>query len=256
MRVMRLVIGGSLLLSAQMLAFGSEQQPLSQEQRVAARIAEVSKRLAPESVGQLSAHDAKAQRAAVTNAIREEVTKYVESYIGPSQDRKTVLPRLREVLINHQPDLDLAGPPAMADGDLRFGQSLVLSYTVVRPPHFDEGLLFGFRANAGRYRLVSTAGEEFQSYTMTTNLLPSPSPGELWFLAMGQAHTFNGAKIRFRVYSFDGQDFTTIWTPEDLQGADVTITSTGFAIRHIPWQGNRYETEEYTVSPGAVLRVK
>lgn len=255
MQAIPLFGSGVLLLSLNLVAFGLEQPP-SQEARVAARIAEISRRLAPEALKGLSIDEADAQRANATAAIRAEVTEFVESHIRPSQGQESILARLRVVLVDHRPHLEHAEPPTVRTADLRFGRSLVLSYTVDRPPHFDEGRLFGFRAEGERYRLMSTAGDDYEGFSMSTHLLPSPSPRELWLLTLGQAHTFNGAKIRFRVYSFDGQEFRTIWTPEDLLSAKVEITAAGFIIRHIPRDFNDYVLEEYTVSPGAILRVR
>jgi hypothetical protein len=45
---------------------------------------------------------------------------------------------------------------------------------------------------------------------MFTLDLPAPLHDELWLLAGGQAFTFNGAKFRFRVYSFDGLQFRRV----------------------------------------------
>lgn len=46
------------------------------------------------------------------------------------------------------------------------------------------------------------------------------------------ARTFNGQKVRCRIYTFDGQSFRTIWAPDDLLDATLKVdgSGAGFAI--------------------------
>ena len=63
--------------------------------------------------------------------------------------------------------------------------------------------------------------------------LRSPVPGEFWLLAWGQAQTFNGKKVRCRVYAFDGEAFRTMWSPEDVFDATIEVTDPGFTVEHV-----------------------
>jgi hypothetical protein len=102
---------------------------------------------------------------------------------------------------------------------------------------------------------VAVTGDDFARYNMFKAEIPSPIAGELWLLAWGQGHTSNGAVIRFRVYSFDGDTFKTVWSPEDFFGAEVTLTDRGFLIDHIPRQANYPTKDEYMVTPEGPVRV-
>ena len=118
---------------------------------------------------------------------------------------------------------------------------MAVAYTVVRGPHHDWSTIRGYHWDADRFQLVATTGDdfgkynatgEFEGYSMFKAVLPSPLKNELWLLAWGQAHTFNGKRVRVRVYAFDGEKFTTAWKPEDVFNADVHVTGSGFVIDH------------------------
>ena len=73
-------------------------------------------------------------------------------------------------------------------------------------------------------------------------------------MAWGQAHTFNGRKIRFRVYGFDGVAFRTIWSPEDILNATIRFTDSGFAIDHYVPLERRDIHDEYTITPAGPVQ--
>ena len=79
--------------------------------------------------------------------------------------------------------------------------------------------------------------------------------GEVWLLVWGDAHTFNGRLVRFRVYAFDGYAFQTVWAPEDMLSATVTFTSTGFSIAHelreLPYE----LTDDYALTVDGVIKI-
>ena len=224
------------------------------EQTAASRVAALSGLLDPDTGRSLTAAQWESEREKITSAIRAEVNNFVESSVQPSDKPAEIQARLRSVLAAHVPQLEYSDPPTARVADLRYGQSLVVAYTVVRPPHFDSTLIFGFREDAGRFRLVATAGADFDGYTMSTLELPSPYRGELWLLATGQAQTFNGARMRFRVYAFDGDGFRTSWSPDDVFGATVQITPQGFAITHSVREPPYKVTEEYTLTTNGPVR--
>ena len=127
---------------------------------------------------------------------------------------------------------------AIEEFDRDHAESLATDIARLRefdPDFVDPGFVF----NTGQ--LVATTGDdfgkynatgEFEGYSMFKAVLPSPLKNELWLLAWGQAHTFNGKRVRVRVYAFDGEKFTTAWKPEDVFNADVHVTGSGFVIDH------------------------
>ncbi len=90
----------------------------------------------------------------------------------------------------------------------------------------------GYRWNLDRFELKASTGDDFAGYNMFKAELQSPQRGEFWLLAWGQAQTFNGKKVRVRVYAFDGQAFRTIWDPEDVFDATVRVIDSGFVVDH------------------------
>ena len=159
------------------------------------------------------------ERERLTSETRTAANNFIESSVRPSEEAEAIEARLRSVLAAHVPERD--DLPTARTADLRLGRSLVVVYTVVRPPHFDSGLISGFKEDAGRFRLQATAGADFDGYTMSTLDVPSPFKDELWLLAKGRVPTSNAARTRFRLYGFDGEAFRTIWSPDDMLGAAV-----------------------------------
>ena len=128
----------------------------------------------------------------------------------------------------------------------------MLSYNV-----FGEGIIRGYRVLPIGIEPVATAGKDFSGYGMYTADLRSPFVGELWLLVWGQGHTFNGKRVRFRIYSFDGERFNTVWSPEDMLDAEVTLTDSGFSIAHrlkneLPW---RLVRDDYVVTAQGAVKV-
>src|SRR5436190_271546 len=117
-------------------------------------------------------------RDKLTNEVRTEVSKYIVALVPPSANQDSVQSKLRQLLATMKPDLEYGELPRARTGMLRYGRSLVTSYAVVRPPHFDSSLIFGFREDSGSYRAVATAGQDFDGYTMFTMDIPSPVDGE------------------------------------------------------------------------------
>jgi hypothetical protein len=162
--------------------------------------------------------------------------------------------RVRTLLADHRPNPDYGDLPFAQEADLRAGRSLVVAYTIVRPPHFNLATIRGYRADGDRFDLIATTGDDFENYSMFKVALPSPLPLELWLLAWGQAHTFNGTKIRFRVYAFDGALFRTIWAPEDMFSATINLTKTGFVIDHHERQPPYDIRDEYVLTADGVFK--
>lgn len=233
------------------------QRVAEQDERdVTSRIAALSRSLDPDNGRGLSASEWEADRERNTSAIRREVTNYIESVVQPSEPQAALQARLRSVLAAHVPAFEHSDLATARIADLRFGRSLVVTYTVVRPPHFDSALVFGFREEGERFRLTATAGADFDGYTMFTLEVPSPSPDVIWLLAGGQAQTFNGVRMRFRLYGFDGDEFSTVWSPEDVFDPTVRMMPRGFVITHLIREPPYSVTEEYMLTLNGLIRVR
>jgi len=184
----------------------------------------------------------------LTTYVQTEVDKHIQRSVAFAEGSQHIQARLRTMLSDHVPNPEFGDLPFAQAADLRAGQSLVVAYTIVRGPHFDVGTIRGYRWDVNRFELVGTAGAEFEEFNMFKAALRSPVPGELWLLVWGQAHTFNGRKVRVRVYAFDGQNFRSVWSPEDLFDASVHLTTSGFEIDHTPPSTAEEVHDEYSLS--------
>ena len=78
----------------------------------------------------------------------------------------------------------------------------------------------------------------------------------MYLLAGGQAYGFNGAKFRFRLYTFDGGTFRTMWAPDDVFDAKVKVTPRGFALTYSERPMTDYVTTEYQTTLNGVVKIQ
>jgi hypothetical protein len=237
------------------VALAQQSQPTSQEDRnEAARIASMSERI-QFAGNEPDAKQRRAQMVEVTDRIRAEIDNYIRGALKPDDGSQRIQDRLRSILTAHRPAPEFGDLAFARLAELRTGQSLIVAYTIVRGPHDDLATIRGYRSTPEGFELAATAGDEFESYNMFKTAIPSPVEGEFWLMAWGQEHTFNGKKVRFRIYAFDGQSFRTMWNPDDMFDADdPSLNSSGFMIHHRvrypPWDLH----DEYLITPNGPIR--
>jgi hypothetical protein len=228
--------------------------------KAAARIAQLAQVLDPDSPVNSGVNFDEERRNRLTKNVRTEVSTFIESSIPASSNQEDIQTLLRVVMASMKPDMEYGELPKARTATLRNGRSLVASFTVVRPPHFDSSSIIGFREDRGSFRAVATAGQEdFDGYTMFTLDVPSPVDGELWIVVGGRAHTFNGlSKYRFRLYSFNGDVFRTIWSRDDVFNARLQVLPSGFALTHTDASTRAWTevAEEYALTFNGVFKVK
>lgn len=185
-----------------------------------------------------------------------EIDNYIQGTFAPDEGAQRLQTKLRTLLASHVSSPEYGDLPLVQLADLPSGRVLLVAYTIVRGPHHDLPVVRGYQWDTDRFRLVDGAAEDFSDYDMFKTVLPSPIRSELWLLAWGQAHTFNGKKVRIRIYAFDGRVFRTIWNPEDVFNADVRVTISGFVVDHYlldrrPW---REVHDEYVLTPAGPVK--
>jgi hypothetical protein len=168
----------------------------------------------------------------LTERVRNAVDVHVQSAFASTETSQQIQDRLRAILANHQPNPEHGDLPFARMANLSAGRALVVAYAIVRGAHNDISTIRGFVSDVNRFKLIATTGEDFDGYNMFKLELASPIAGEFWLLAWGQAQTFNGSRVRLRLYAFDGRGFRTVWEPDDLFSATVRATGQGFAIDH------------------------
>lgn len=245
--VFRIALAASITLSfvaPSQAASGSAQS----EQDVAARIAVLTQRLQFRQGDPRDERRYYAELDALTQSLRQEIDRYINITVKPDANSAEVQASLRRLLADHSPHPDYGDLPFTRMADLREGRALLAAYTIVRPPHHDIASIRGYRAGAQGLQLVATEGGDFEGYGMHKKEISSPLAGELWLFAWGQAHTFNGTKVRFRIYSFDGEQFRTVWSPDDMFNARVTFRDNGFSIDHHVRQAPYDLHDEYVIT--------
>jgi hypothetical protein len=241
-----------MIIALVLVAAGRQKSPFEGERQVQ----EVRERISRLSEDFLAIRGITTEADPTHLRIRAEIDGYIRTAFSAAQTTSNdVEGRLGAVLADHIPNPEFGDEAFAHVEDLRRGRSLVVAYTVTRPPHHNLATIRGYRSVQGRFELVAVAGEEFGQYNMFKAGIPSPIDGEFWLLAWGQNHTSNGPVIRFRVYSFDGGTFKTVWRPEDLFDASVTITDRGFLIEHRSPRRAPYRTkDEYLVTSGGPIK--
>jgi hypothetical protein len=195
-------------------------------------------------------------RAALAADVRSELKAFVEHSLHESDAAQTIEQRLGHVLRTQHPDQEESDSPKARVVNLKYGRSVVLTYSVVRPPHFDLPTLTAFTEVGGDFRQVATTGDDLEGYTMFTHALPSPSKDVMWLLVGGKAFTFNGSRYRFRVYTFDGDRFETMWSPDDVYDATIHLSADGFSLTHTPRRQEPPVTERYRITLNGLTQVR
>ncbi len=79
----------------------------------------------------------------------------------------------------------------------------------------------------GRWNLVAETGEDFEGCNFKVAPLRSPVGGQAWFLAWGRVVGDTRARLKVRLYSFDGFSVRTVWSRDELRGGGVKIEDDG-----------------------------
>lgn len=100
--------------------------------------------------------------------------------------------------------------------------------------------------------LADTTGRDMNGYLgpSITELHPTtPSvPGKLFLLLSGVAMGANGPNTRMRLYRFDGDQFKTIWMPENVWGSfDIDTMGNWFTVTGEYYQEDRKRNDRYFV---------
>ena len=244
LRIIVLAAAASGLLTPAPVASRQSGRATTFEAEAQARIQELSARLRVREADAADSDRYQRVRDDATGQLLREVDDVVEAAANAGQEPAEIQTRLRTLLPEADPES--SGPAVVRGEELRGGRALVAAFTIVRGAHDDLPTIRGYRSVARRFGLVATAGEDFDGFGMFAREVRSPTQGELWLLAWGPAHTFNGRKVRLRLYAFDGRSFATRWTPDDMFDVTVQILSSGFAVDHVvrgtvPWSNVRDE---------------
>lgn len=86
----------------------------------------------------------------------------------------------------------------------------------------------------GRWGLVAEAGEGFKDRIFAVAPLRSPVEGQVWYLAWGMVIGDTGARLKVKLYAFDGFSMRTVWSRDALRGGSVRVERDGsVTLTHI-----------------------
>lgn len=74
------------------------------------------------------------------------------------------------------------------------------------------------------YKLKAEVSDDFRQFMFQVRRVPSSNPNEVWYLVWGTRWGDNGARMRVRLYGFDGSSLRTIYQREGLYGGSLTVS--------------------------------
>jgi len=186
--------------------------------------------------------DVPGMRSSLVQQVHQEIDAYFKTEVIDRSSPPGV--DLRDLLQGFQVDSEYASEPFALSRDLREGPAVVAAYMLPLGAASPQTActIRGYRNVNGQMLLAATTGSEMDGYFLNTLSLTAPVTGEAWVLAWGKSATFNGTRIRFRLYSFDGEKFKTMWAPEDMFNATIRFEGDGFVIDHL--DAKRYYASE------------
>ncbi len=119
-----------------------------------------------------------------------------------------------------------------------------------------KAIIQAFRKTGPAWELVAETGDDLDHHGLFLQELKSPRPWEMWLLAHGVMTGSNILSTRFRVYAFDGEKFTTVWSPPDRAYGEVTVKGDQLAIRYTDYEHDKEtRTDRYVLSGSGVEQV-
>src|SRR6185312_868039 len=210
-----------------------------------------------------SSHKAyKANRTPVTNQIWTLIDSFIaQTYKSANINPEQLKSALNSLLGHKSGDLEHTVVLPVA---IPAGKFVIAGLEVTRGGDAISEDAVSFRAYGkmdGRWTLVSHVELEPEyNYLVELNALPLPQdfPGKFGFIAWADEPPLVPCKEIVRVYTFDGQVFTTVWAPEAFIMAPVpsfvTLTSTGFDLHTLTSKFSNQILQSYTVVPGEVIK--
>jgi hypothetical protein len=118
-------------------------------------------------------------------------------------------------------------PPFADLSNLNGTRTLVTAFAIlsggVAIPNVYPYIQFYSRAT-GAWEMHAGIGGDFWGTAFSISPIKSPVPSELWYLVWGKTVGDTGARLRLRLYGFDGFSVRTISRRDDLEGGTVKLS--------------------------------
>jgi hypothetical protein len=180
---------------------------------------------------------------AMTNQIFAEVDGFITDSIQPNMTVNQVTAAL-DGLLNHHQGSGIKSTALTAD--LPNGSFLIVGVDVERGEGAidDDAIsLRAYRNQGGKFEFVAATndirsdipGNSHLCCVYAKALSSLPVTGEFWFIAWAMVPPQSPYTIALRLFTFDGQQFRTLWSPPDIRTVAhlenvVEVTSTGFVV--------------------------
>jgi hypothetical protein len=111
---------------------------------------------------------------------------------------------------------------------------------------YSKPYLKAFKAELGRYVLSERAVTDFDDHTQVhLEHLTAVTQRETLFAISARHSTANGlARIRYRVYAYNGNSFRVVWAPDYFLDARISVEGNKIRINRV--DGGRYYGENPT----------
>lgn len=154
-------------------------------------------------------------------------------------------------LLGYDPS-DQIEMPYVDMSDIQGFPTMVAAFAVLSGgagiPDVSAHIQFYFKVS-GAWGLVAERGDDFGGCGFAVAALRSPVPGEVWYLAWGKVIGDTGARLKMRVYAFNGGSVRTVWQKDGLFGGSVEINRDQVILHYLepPPEGVRIPPQEITV---------
>lgn len=207
-----------------------------------------------------SQHEYKANRVQVTDQVWTLIDSFIaRNYagsIGPDQLKATL-----DSLLGHKSD-GVENTVVFAV-DIPSGHFVIAGLEITRGGGAIAENAISFRAYGkvdGRWTLISHVELE-PEYDFLVDLnaltLPQGFPGTFGFIAWADEPPRSPPTVIARIYTFDGKEFTTVWTPpsfiEGYFSSFVTLTKDGFDLHTLTPDRANQLLQRYMIVSGEVI---
>jgi hypothetical protein len=118
-------------------------------------------------------------------------------------------------------------PPFADLSNLNGTRTLVTAFVVLSGgegiPDVRAYIQFYSRAT-GVWKMHAEVGDDFRGTDLFAAPIESPIPSEIWYLAWGKTIGDTGARLKLRLYGFDGSSVRAISRRDDLQAGTVKLS--------------------------------
>jgi hypothetical protein len=201
-----------------------------------------------------------------TAKIRELLAQQImESLSLHGQDVGILRDKLRALDPHRKENKEYTNSPYAMSTKILEAPTVITAYLLSRggdgAPEY-KSIIQAYRKGPTGWALVAETGDELDRHTLIIVELPARQASEACFVAHGFLSGFNGRKSRIRGYCFDGEKFTTIWSPPDRLSLELTVDGTTINMKSLD-EYRYYElrqppytrVEQFALTPGGVIHL-